>query len=205
MHPIVKALLPSAVIRYSVDGHIRHYHNLDHALYVLESLDELVDDVPVHLAVAALYHDAVYVPGAGSDANELCSSAALEIDWKNINAGSDSILIQAQRLIRNTDVCTHLMLQKADGDLAVLLDADLHSLAASWEVFVENQHNIIRENRGELVDANFIRCGEFLQEFLTTRQYIYHTDTARAKWEAVARANITRWCTQYKIQLSTTT
>lgn len=203
MHPIVNDLLPSAVTRYSVDEHLRHYHNIHHALYVLTSLCDLVDDVPVHLAVAALYHDAVYVPGAGSDANELCSSAALEIDWNDINAGPHSVLIQSQRLIRSTDVCTHLMSTEADGDLAVLLDADLHSLASPWELFVLNQHNIIRENGGELTNENFIKCGEFLRRFLSGRSHIYHTDIAREKWEAAARANITKWCIQYKIQLST--
>jgi predicted metal-dependent HD superfamily phosphohydrolase len=204
MHPIVKALLPSAVIRYSVDGHIRHYHNLGHALYVLESLNELVNDVPVHLAVAALYHDAVYVPGAGSDANELCSSAALEIDWKAINAGPSTVLVESQVLIRNSCVAVHLMHERAGGDLAVLLDADLHSLAAPWDVFMQHQHNIIRENGGELTNENFIKCGEFLRQFLSCRDYIYHTAIARDKWEAAARENIFKWCDHYDIPLSPT-
>ena len=202
MHPIVKTLLPSATIRYSVDGHIRHYHNLDHALHVLESLNELVNDVPVHLAVAALYHDAVYVPGAGSDANELCSRAALEIDWKAIDAGPSIVMVTSQLLIRNTCIAVHLMNRRAVGDLAVLLDADLHSLAAPWEVFVKNQHNIIRENGGELTNENFVKCGEFLRRFLSGRDHIYHTDAGRDKWEAAACENIFKWCNQYNIPLS---
>lgn len=202
MHPIVKALLPLAVVRYSVDCCIRDYHNLDHALYVLESLNELVDNVPVHLAVAALYHDAVYVPGAGSDANELCSSAALEIDWKAINAGPGTMLVESQVLIRNTCVAVHLMHERAVGDLAVLLDADLRSLSSPWEVFEQKQHDIIRENGGELTNENFIKCGEFLRRFLSGRSHIYHTDTARNKWEADACTNIFKWCNQYGVSLS---
>lgn len=194
MDPIVTTLLPSAVIRYGVDGHVRHYHNIDHALSVLRSLHALVPVVPVHLEVAALYHDAVYVPGAGSDANELCSSAALEIDWKAIDAGPDTILVKAQVLIRNSCVAVHLMHERAAGDLAVLLDADLRSLAAPWEMFALNQCNIIRENGGELTEENFIKCGKFLHQFLSCRDHIYHTDVARDEWEDLARENISKWC-----------
>ena len=83
--------------------------------------------------------------------------------------------------------------QRIGGELAILLDADLSSLAAPYGKFVENQHNIIRENGGEVNAENCKKSAKFLSSFVRCRKNIYHTDKARELWEASARVNIATW------------
>jgi len=89
-----------------------------------------------------------------------------------------------------------------------ILDADLAGLAASWDIFVRNQENIIWEQVGNLeqpasellTPTNRRKSAEFLSVFLK-KPYIYHTPEARAAYETAAWANIVRWCVENEVQL----
>ena len=186
---------------YDVNADLRLYHSSLHAANVLSAVHELTDNDPdIALILAAVWHDAVYFPAAGADANERCSSAALGIEARKIARSVEftqeqkDAVNKAQDLIEYTAVKYHLHDNRITGELAVLLDADLSSLAAPLDQFTENQHNIIQENGGEVNAENCIKSAEFLSMFLRCRKRIYHTDKARELWEDQARENIARWC-----------
>lgn len=198
--------------RYKVDWQLRQYHNWEHALDVYMYAIELQGgNADLELELAALYHDAVYVPGAGSNANELCSAAALKVDA--LKCGFDiSVIEKAQQLIRQTSINFHLItpiemakLHPSDKSelenkqLAVLLDADLASLAREWDRFVKKQIDILTENGADDTPENRAKSALFLKQFLTCRDKIYHTEFARKHYEAAARENITRWIAENSI------
>jgi len=203
MISITDQLLSFAEGWYTFDQAPRYYHNFDHALHVMRAVSELESYPSEHVSLAALYHDAVYIPGAGGNANECCSAAALGADWKRVKLESSMILTKAQTLIKWTSVDNHMTGERMYGDIAILLDADLASLASDWKTFEQNQHNIIIENGGALTKVNFQKCGQFLRRFLGVREYIYHTDAARVRWEDAAVTNIIGWCKKHDVPLST--
>jgi predicted metal-dependent HD superfamily phosphohydrolase len=189
---------------YNVNADLRLYHNFDHAgKDVANAVHTLTDNNPsLALLISAIWHDAVYFPNAGADANERCSSAALGIEARKIARSvelskeiKDSVN-KAQDLIEYTAIEYHFHRQRIGGELAVLLDADLSSLAAHYGRFVDSQHNIIRENGGEVNAENCKKSAQFLSSFLRCRKNIYHTDKARELWEASARVNIATWMEQ---------
>jgi predicted metal-dependent HD superfamily phosphohydrolase len=186
-------LLPLAEVRYQVDSNIRFYHNLNHAIAVMDAVLEIEPNASTKLQVAALYHDAVYIPGAKGDANEWCSAAALAIDWREGHLEVEDVTLPAaQELIIKTSIPHHLTPWRVRGDHAVLLDADLRSLSADWGQFLATQSSIIKENGSKVSVEALRKCGEFLLQFLKAREFIYHTEYARTHWEATARNNIHR-------------
>lgn len=180
---------------YRFNEAIRKYHNYRHAKSVAEAVCELTSAPSPELLLAAWYHDAVYVPGAGEDANERCSAAALKVEYLKTRGTfgdeaativADGIISEAQSLIRSTTIDHHLSTTRFDApihrDLAMLLDADLSSLALPYEEFLVNQENIIIENSGTF-EKNRVQSAMFLRQFLKCREFIYHTDKARELWE----------------------
>ena len=184
-----------AVDWYNFDYASKKYHNLHHALNVVDNVYYLTDAPSIPLVLGAKWHDAVYVPRAGNDANERCSAAALGVCYNRLGldktAETDQIIADAQVLIIGTHVGMHLIDHRIDpnSDQAILNDADLASLAVDHGQFMLNQFNIIKENFGTPKD-DMKRAGEFLERFLTCREYIYHTDAAREMWEDKAKENI---------------
>jgi predicted metal-dependent HD superfamily phosphohydrolase len=166
-------------------------------------------DPSLALLIAAQWHDAVYFPNAGSDANERCSSAALGIAAHELARSVEftqeqkDAVNKAQDLIENTHIAVHLRRDfegPIKGELAILLDANLASLASDWDKFAELQSNIIRENSGTVPD-DFGNSAKFLVSFLRCRKFIYHTAKGRELWEDKAKANITRWCTENGVSI----
>jgi len=181
------------------------YHNYRHALNVAEALIELGYTSPA-VIIAALYHDVVYFPGAGSDANERCSSTLLASIAREVNRNDPftdfekEAINTAQNYIEQTDVETHIQLTYDMGDhqpedLNALLDADLSSFAADWEVFTKNQLKILAENG--IVDPqpeDLDKSARFLSMFVNQkRKRIYRTKAAQALWEDKATENIFKW------------
>jgi predicted metal-dependent HD superfamily phosphohydrolase len=176
------------------------YHNWEHALNVVTTVEDMGGSETTVLA--AFWHDAIYIPGAGEDANERCSAAALmntaikhelrgTIEWQNVETAAD--------MIRKTSVRHHLTrnaLTEWDYEQAILMDADLASLASPYERFKEIQDNIILENNGD-VNKDRHKSVAFLQQFLTVRPHIYHTPYGREHFEQQARDNITRFAADF--------
>jgi predicted metal-dependent HD superfamily phosphohydrolase len=176
------------------------YHNWEHALNVVTTVEKMGGSETTILA--AYWHDAIYIPGAGEDANERCSAAAMmntairlgirgTIFWQTV--------VVAAGMIRGTTVRHHLTrnaLTEWDYDQATLMDADLASLASPYERFKEIQDSIILENNGD-VNSDRHKSVAFLQQFLTVRPQIYHTPYGREHFEQQARDNITRFAADF--------
>ena len=196
------SLVKASLNWYRFNEAPRGYHNYYHAQSVAEAICELTPAPAAELLLAAWYHDAVYVPGAGGDANEQCSAAALKVEYLKIRntfgdeiKEADAVIASAQDLIRKTSVEWHLHKGRVGAfcNIGMLLDADLSSLALPYEEFLVNQKNIIIENGGTF-KKNQPQSAMFLRKFLECKEFIYHTDKARALWEEKARTNIMIYC-----------
>jgi predicted metal-dependent HD superfamily phosphohydrolase len=183
------------------------YHNWNHIEAVHKSLVQLTalrsKELSSELSLAGLYHDAVYIPGAKGSANELCSAAAFMHDYnlyfkpmdffKQNPISTDAV----QSLIKFTNIETHLTGTRIEGDLAYLLDADLSSLAAPYDEFLNNQINILAENQLKFPEDSD-KSVKFLEKFLSTRENIFHTNEGRILYQDRAVQNITKFVQDLK-------
>jgi predicted metal-dependent HD superfamily phosphohydrolase len=163
----------------------RHYHTVKHLAYVLAVVDELAPSVPladVHsVRLALFFHDAVYTPG--SAANEVESAALARQMLAEL--GTDAHRIEATaRLIQATTGHE----AAADGDTAVVLDADLAILASPPAVYAAYVAGV-RAEHSHVDDAGWrTGRGVVLRRFLD-RPAIFWTAPMRAR-EPRARANL---------------
>jgi predicted metal-dependent HD superfamily phosphohydrolase len=166
----------------------RGYHDLRHLAEVLARLDELADAgeafdrTPVVLA--AWFHDAVYA-GAPDDEERSARLAATELAGLDVDADTVSEVVRL--VLVTTD---H---RPADGDLngAALSDADLGILAAPEARYTSYVEDVRREY-AHVPDDEFDRGRRAVLQALADKPALFHTATARARWESAARANLAR-------------
>lgn len=201
MHELTEfpALRDGAARWYAFDARQRQYHNLAHAHRVVAAIRQLTADAGPTLYLAALWHDAVYIPGAGGAVNEAASAAALHQTYRKHEQRSpqrDAIVLCAQDMIRNTTVSHHLSARSPKTvEQRVLMDADLSILADPYPEFVRTQRKIIRENNGDPDDRiALVGTSDFLNRMVNARTYIFHTLKGRTMWERQARCNIAEFC-----------
>jgi predicted metal-dependent HD superfamily phosphohydrolase len=161
----------------------RGYHDLRHLAEVLEHVDELMaGDDPAREAVllAAWFHDAVY-DGRGDDEER---SALLAEDAL---AGSP-VAAEVARLVRLT--AEH---RPSDDDVSgqVLCDADLAILAAGPDRYTSYVEGV-RAEYAHVSDADFAAGRALVLRDLLAKPTLFHTRTARERWEQAARDNIER-------------
>ena len=175
------ALRDDLLAAYASPG--RGYHDLRHLTEVLEHVEELTSpDDPVRETVllAAWFHDAVY-DGRADDEER---SARLAADTLGPGPLSDEVA----RLVRLT--ATH---RPADDDHAgqLLCDADLGILAAQPARYASYTAGVRREH-AHVPDADFAAGRAAILRDLLEKPTLFHTPTARSRWEQRARANVTR-------------
>jgi predicted metal-dependent HD superfamily phosphohydrolase len=160
----------------------RAYHGVAHVEAVLGNLGRLVDGpVPVELALASFFHDAIYDPL--SSRNEHLS-AVLARERLAVLGVDASVADTTTSVIEAT--ATHI----ADDELmAVFLDADLAILGAptdGYRLYTEG----IRFEYAHMDDAAY-RAGRaaVLQGFLE-RPQIFVTEMGRRLYEQQARLNL---------------
>jgi predicted metal-dependent HD superfamily phosphohydrolase len=161
----------------------RGYHDLRHLSEVLEHVDELMAaDDPAREAVllAAWFHDSVY--DGRSDDEERSAHLAEE------SLGGSPLAAEVARLVRVT--ADH---RPATDDVAgqVLCDADLAILAAGPERYASYVQGV-RAEYAHVSDADFALGRALVLRDLLAKPTLFHTATARNRWEAAARANIER-------------
>lgn len=160
------------------------YHDLVHLGEVLDRLTELagsVDYPRVPVLLAAWFHDAVY--DGERDAEERSAAWAEQVLPAYVDPATAT---EVARLVRMTE--TH---DPADDDLAgcVLSDADLAILAAPAERYAAYTA-AVRQEYAHLDDATFRLGRAQVLESLAAKPTLFHTEHARAHWEAPARANL---------------
>ncbi len=197
-HGSLEQLLVAAGPWYAVPE--RKYHNWDHAVSVHHTLLQLCPSVSFKALLAAVWHDAVYIPG--SQFNELASADALCYTAKLL--GSSEWLDMAEAagtLVKSTSIATHQTPEHIKGELAYLLDADLHSLGAGeYCKFVERQIAIAEEwctpysfRFKETREVALRNQAAFLHDLRGRRSHLFHTQEARELFEVNAHNNILRF------------
>lgn len=182
---------------YNILGGSRKYHSLNHSERVVGTVAKLTGSLSPELILAAKWHDAIYIPG--SKVNEEASADALLYTYKIYETfipNSSEMFQRAADLIRKTTVSHHLVEEtRFDGDLALLLDADLVSLADDYDAFIDTQEQILIENKKPKTDLK--DSAEFLCQFQSAREFIYHTERGRELFEKKAQKNIDRIISEY--------
>lgn len=168
----------------------RHYHDWTHVTALArgfaENRDLFVHERPVALAI--LYHDAIYDPASGT--NEMDSAALLSAE--RAGEAADTLVLAATMVRATADhaVPAELTAAKAD-DCAAFLDLDLGILAAPPEIY-DRYAAGVRAEYAALPDAMW-RMGRaaVLSGFLA-KDRLFLTDRFHNAWDEPARANIKR-------------
>src|SRR5688572_1982809 len=172
----------------------RAYHNFQHVLEVLRHYHEAAQGPgwtqPVEVALAVLYHDAIYE--AGSSDNESCAAAlaAEHIDRWLPTRGID--VARVRELIDLTARHGTLVPGDVDEEAALFLDCDMAILGAPHEVFDAYDRGIAAEYRAVVPGWLFkINRRRFLKSLLG-RERIYLTPFFHERLDAQARRNLRR-------------
>jgi predicted metal-dependent HD superfamily phosphohydrolase len=164
----------------------RHYHTWTHVQTLLAAAarDDMAT-VPVTLAI--LYHDVVY--GAPAKDNEAKSAEALEAAWRDhrVTAGPDDIAAAKH------------MINLGSGDAASdwFWDADREILAAPEQVYDAYAAAVCKEYKIYPMFLYKRGRAKFIETELA-RPHIYRTESFRARFDAQARANLTRELRRYR-------
>lgn len=175
------------VARHGEPG--RHHHDFDHASDVVDvvlGLHSPGDDWAVAV-LAAWYHDAVYDPTAARGANE-GASAVLAFEVLSALGVTLTALGSITRLVCLTASHSPRATDRAG---SILCDADLSVLGADDERYDRYVDEVRTEYAHVSDDAWSEGRRAVLRTFLD-RPQIFHTLAGRERWEAPARANISR-------------
>ncbi|MEM7199707.1 MAG: metal-dependent phosphohydrolase [Planctomycetota bacterium] len=158
----------------------RRYHTIGHIAQMLWQGRELA--LTDEQVMAIWYHDAIYrVPSRTNerDSAQLAVAQLTALGWPS--ARVDAV----ERMVLDTE--GH---EPTIESSAAVLDLDLASLAADWEVFDSNSADIRAEYQ-HLDEATYQREERAVFERFLARTSIFHTPWG-TKLEAKARANLQR-------------
>lgn len=186
-----EALWPDLASRYTEAG--RHYHDVAH-IHALSRHFAQVDSgpgwqAPAEIALAILFHDAIYVCGRGD--NEARSASLARAAIAAHLASADIDVDRVVLLIHLT--ADHGRLKpgslSADPDAQHFLDADMAILGSPPTRYAEYEAQIRREYHA-LPDEVFAEGrGRFLERLLASDR-IYLSAFFGERYEAQARANL---------------
>ncbi|MCX8006063.1 MAG: DUF1653 domain-containing protein [Burkholderiaceae bacterium] len=197
-HPALAPLLAAGFAPAQVNAALafydephRVYHDRVHLHEMLDAVSEFGGPLSAAQALALLFHDAVYVPGAPRGANELLSAQLMRV----YAAALPSALVETAHGIV-MDTAEHVA-RSAEAEL--VLDLDLMRLAAAPAEFDRYSLQIFAEQRPLIAIADdaaalayFHRQRVPFFEQLLQRTWIFCTPFGRARYEAAARANLQR-------------
>lgn len=174
------------VMRHYTEPH-RRYHTPEHVAHCLEQFDDARAgmDYPDTVELAIWYHDVIYNNGARD--NELQSARLFERRARPVMPAS--VVERVHGLIM---VTVHPHACPQTGDQGYMIDIDLSSFGLPWPRF-QRDSIAVREEFPHMSDEEFYtkQC-EFLSKLLE-RDYFCYTEFFRARHEARARENITRY------------
>jgi predicted metal-dependent HD superfamily phosphohydrolase len=165
----------------------RAYHDVRHLAEVLQRLGELAADgagVGAEVRLAAWFHDAVYTGSPGSDERASADLAGAELRALGVPASA------AQRVHDLVLVTATHEAPPGDDGAGALCDADLAVLAAPpdrYEAYVRG----VRAEYASVADSAFAAGRAAVLRRLLQRPHLFATDAGRARFESVARANVT--------------
>ncbi len=158
----------------------RRFHTVAHLSMVLGNLAEAEADP--RLALAAWFHDAIYRPGWPG--NERASALLARRELSRLGAPAvliefvaDGVLSTASHRLQNLD-------------FAPLIDADLSILGAESDAY-RDYCSAIRAEFKRVPQVLFRRGREAFLRSMLARDWIYHGDFARQRFEQASRRNMT--------------
>ncbi|GAB7041716.1 MULTISPECIES: HD domain-containing protein [Catenuloplanes] len=165
----------------------RAYHDQAHLASMLSVVDRFADRArdPDLVRLAVWYHDAVYDPAAAG--NEEASAQLAASDLPGLGVTPEAAA-EVARLVRIT--AGHAV---DDGDLdgALLCDADLEVLArptAAYRAYTQG----VRREYAHVPDELFRLGRAAVLRGLLDLPALFRTPELAARWEAPARANLSR-------------
>lgn len=177
----------------------RAYHDFHHVGEVLRHYQEVAAGPgwtqPREVALAVLYHDAIYEPGRSENEARSAQFAVEQIARWQPEAGIDAHRVA--HLIELTARHGQFVPADFDGDPAPddvrrFLDCDMAILGAEPAVFDAYDRGIAAEYRGTLPAWLFrLNRRRFLKALLA-RERIFLSDYFHARLDAQARANLRR-------------
>lgn len=192
LRPLIAAGFPAHRIEQVLlcyDEPQRHYHRREHLREMLDLSEELALSLSAVQALALLYHDAVYVPGAARGSNEVLSAQLLRAQSVGLEAG---LIELACSII--VDTAEHLA---SSEPARLVVDLDLIRLGGSAEQFDFFSRQVFAEQRGLFVEADESAAWQSFQRRrrpffrrLLDRDRIFVTAPIRARFEDAARFNL---------------
>lgn len=177
-------------LRAQYDGMGHAYHNWAHIQAMLADFERVRAQIanPAAVETAIYFHDAIYVPGSGT--NE-ADSADLMAHWMagrmnaaTLEAARDLILATASHVVADLpDVLA--------ADCALLLDMDLAVLGAETAIFEAYDAGIRSEFASVPWEIYRPARRQVMQGFLE-RERLYLTETFHRSHDRAARENLTR-------------
>ena len=172
----------------------RAYHNFGHVQALLQHHRDVAAGPgwrqPREVALAMLYHDAVYEAGRGDNEARSAMMARAAIARWLPDAGVDAERVAA--LIELTARHGRLRGDELDADAALFLDADMAILGAPPDVFDAYDRGIAEEYRGKVPGLLFrLNRRRFLKGVLAQPR-IFFSDFFHERYDAQARANLRR-------------
>ncbi len=161
----------------------RAYHNLDHIHNMLKKLteSEKLAEHPHRIILAIWFHNAIYNP-ARTD-NEVKSAEF----W--IRKMTPYLLEEPLKWGKMAILATINHFPNPDPDIQLLLDLDLASLGASWEVFQENSEQI-RQEYIHVSNDDFRKGRKVFLEKMLKRPRLFGTEHWHNLLEKQARNNM---------------
>lgn len=189
--PVSAQLERTLITHYSETE--RAYHTLEHIAEMLGHYREVAGGIgwsaPREALAALLYHDIIYVPGAGDNEAQSAALARVEIpkQWPDLAIDIAAV----ERLILLTAAHGKSAGAGLSADEALFLDCDMAILAAPPARFDLYEAQIAQEFRK--IPKLLFKTGRtrFLKRVLASRR-IFLSDFFHARDEGAARANLTR-------------
>ena len=172
----------------------RAYHNFGHVQALLQHYHDVAIgpgwQQPAEVALAVLYHDAIYEAGRGDNEQRSAQLAVDAIERWLPDAGIDGDRVA--ELIALTARHGKLRAEDLDADAALFLDSDMAILGAPPAVFDAYDRGIAEESAGKVPGFLFrLNRRRFLKGVLAQPR-IFFSDFFHERYDAAARANLRR-------------
>jgi predicted metal-dependent HD superfamily phosphohydrolase len=169
----------------------RRYHTWSHIAAVFDASEQISDDRSREVALAILFHDAVYDPRAGDNEEK---SAELLLS-EGLLAGEDKATLEKARVMV---LATKHFEREPEGEQAsIVVDADL-SILGTDEATFDAYEDAIRQEYAFATDAQFASGRALVCQIFLDQPHIFHTLAARGLWEKKAKDNLARSLARWK-------
>jgi predicted metal-dependent HD superfamily phosphohydrolase len=186
---IPTSLISRLMARYA-EPH-RRYHTWSHVATVFDASERISDDRSREIALAILFHDAVYDPKSHDNEEK---SAELLLSEGRLVDEDEVVLKKARAMVLATK---HFEREPESEQACIMVDADLSILGAD-DVTFDAYEDAIRQEYAFATDAQFATGRALVCQIFLDQPHIFHTPAARELWEKKAKDNLARSLARWK-------